>query len=88
MKTAIAARKATNDNLLSVMAVATLASLRRNKRDKVPRKYLVYVIDYDDNKMRCGVLNGSIPSAVADSGASSNVGTKDDPCPPHRHTIQ
>ena len=45
MKIAIEARKATNKNLLSVMAAATLASLRRNKRDKVPRKDLVYVID-------------------------------------------
>jgi hypothetical protein len=47
----------------------------------VPRKKLVYVIDYDNDKMRCGVLNGAMPSAVADSGASSNVGTIDDPCP-------
>ena len=81
MKIALEARKSTDDNLSSVMAAATLASLRRDKRDKVPRKDLVYVIDYDDDKMRCGVLNGSVPSAVADSGASSNVGTKDDPCP-------
>ncbi len=63
------------------MRIRTLASLRRNKRDKVPRKDLVYVIDYDDEKMRCGVLNGAIPSAVADSGASSNVGTIDNPFP-------
>jgi hypothetical protein len=36
MKVAIAARTATQDNLSSVMAAATLASLRRDKRDKVP----------------------------------------------------
>ncbi len=72
MKIAIKARNATSDNLSSVMAAATLASLRRNKRDKVPRKDLVYVINYDDDKMRCGVLNGSIPSAVADSGINGN----------------
>ena len=81
MKVAIEARSATKDNMSSVIAAATLASLRRTKRDKVPRKDQVYVIDYDDDEMRCGVLNGTIPSAVADSGASSNVGTKDDPCP-------
>ena len=52
MKIALEARKATNDNLSSVMAAATLASLRRDKRDKAPRKDLVYVIDYDDDKMR------------------------------------
>ena len=81
MKIALKARKATNDNLSSVMAAATLASLRRDKRDKVPRKDLAFVIDYDDDKMRCGVLNRAIPSAVADSGASSKVGTIDNPCP-------
>jgi len=69
MKAAIEARSATSDNISSVIAAATLASLRRTKRDKVPRKDQVYVIDYDDDEMRCGVLNGTIPSAVADSGA-------------------
>jgi hypothetical protein len=73
MKVAIKARNATKDNMSSVMAAATLASLRRTKRDKVPRKDLVYVIDYDDDEMRCGVLNGTIPSAGADSGAGSKI---------------
>jgi hypothetical protein len=30
------------------------------------------------NKLKQGVLDGSIPSAVADSGATSSVGTKRD----------
>ena len=30
------------------------------------------------NKLKQGVLDGSIPSAVADSGATSSVGTKSD----------
>jgi hypothetical protein len=30
------------------------------------------------NKIRQGVLDGSIPSAVADSGATTNIGTKKD----------
>ena len=54
MKIAIAARKTTNDNLSSVMAAATLASLRRDKRDKVPRKDLVYVST--TTMTRCGVV--------------------------------
>ena len=37
-------------------------------------------MDYDDNNIRCGVMNGTIPSTVVDSGWTSNVGTKDDPC--------
>ena len=40
----------------------------------------MYVIDYNDNEMRCGVLNGTIPSTVPDSGASSSVGTSKDSC--------
>ena len=31
-----------------------------------------------DNQLRRGVLNGSIPSAIADSGATSHVGTTKD----------
>jgi hypothetical protein len=34
---------------------------------------------HNDNKLRRGVLNGSIPSAVVDSGATSSVGTPTDP---------
>jgi hypothetical protein len=57
--------------------------------DKVPRKDLIYVIDYDDDKMRCGVLNGTVPSAVADSGASSNVGRRTTLVPvPANHPIK
>ena len=64
----------------TTIAAATLASLRRSKRDKVPRKDLVYVIDYNDDEMRCGVMNGTIPFAIPDSGTTSSIGTKDDPC--------
>jgi hypothetical protein len=30
--------------------------------------------------VRCGVMNGTIPFAVPDSGSTSSIGTKDDPC--------
>ena len=80
MKVALEARKGAESGLSAAIAVSTLASLRRAKRDKVPRKELVYVIDYNDNEMRCGVLNGTIPSTVPDSGASSSIGTANDAC--------
>ena len=80
MKAAIVSRQGKEDSIASVIAVATMASLRRAKRDKVPRKDLVYVIDHDDEQMRCGVWTGTIPSTVVDSGATSSVGTADDKC--------
>ena len=60
MKVALEARKGKESELSTTIAAATLASLRRSKRDKVPRKDLVYVIDYNDDEMRCGVMNGTI----------------------------
>ena len=80
MKLALEARNGTENALSTTIAAATLASLRRDKRDKVPRKDLVYVIDYNDDEMRCGVMNGTIPFTVPDSGTTSSIGTKDDPC--------
>ena len=80
MKMALEARKGEESGLSATIAISTVASLRRAKRDKVPRKDLVYVIDYNNDEMRCGVLNGTIPSTVSDSGASSSIGTSDDAC--------
>ena len=80
MKVALEARNGKESDLSTTIAAATLASLRRSKWDKVPRKDLVYVIDYNDDQMRCGVMNGTIPFAVPDSGTTSSIGTKDDPC--------
>ena len=80
MKAAIASRQGTEESTASVIAVATMASLQRAKRDKVPQKDLVYVIDHDDEQMRCGVWTGTIPSSVVDSGATSSVGTAEDKC--------
>ena len=38
----------------------------------------VQTYNHDDEALRLGVLDGSIPSAAADSGATSSVGTKSD----------
>ena len=54
-------------------------TLRRAKRDKAPIGERVYVLDFDDDKIRCGIMNGTIPSTVMDSGCTSNVGKENDP---------
>jgi hypothetical protein len=38
-----------------------------------------YVIGNDDDALRRGIIDGTIPSTVADSGCTSGVGTSDDP---------
>jgi hypothetical protein len=38
-----------------------------------------YIIGVDDKELRQGIMDGTIPSTIADSGATSGVGTKDDP---------
>jgi hypothetical protein len=77
MKAAIVSRQGQEDSIASVLAVATMASLRISKQDKMPQKDLVYVIDHDNKQMRCGVWTGAIPSTVVNSGATSSVGTAD-----------
>jgi hypothetical protein len=37
------------------------------------------IYPHDDPGLRKGTLNGTIPSAIVDSGASSHVGTTNDP---------
>jgi hypothetical protein len=49
-------------------------SLTAINDDNAQRTYL-----HDDKELQQGVLNGSIPSAVVDSGATSSVGTPTDP---------
>ena len=55
-------------------------TIRQAKRDKASIRERVYVLDYDDDNIRCGIMNGTIPSTVMDSGCTSNVGTENDPC--------
>ncbi len=40
-----------------------------------------YIIGIDDNILRSGMEDGSIPSTVADSACTLGVGTEADPCP-------
>ena len=51
-----------------------------------------YIIGVDDAELKEGIAKGVIPSTVADSAATSGVGTKDDPCrrtgePSHKQFI-
>ena len=40
-----------------------------------------YIIGIDDEELQQGILDGTIATTVADSGATSGVGTTADPCP-------
>jgi hypothetical protein len=40
-----------------------------------------YIIGVDDKKLQQGILDGTIATTVADSGATSGVGTRANPCP-------
>jgi hypothetical protein len=44
-----------------------------------PRAERRYRLGVDDEELRQGIMVGSIPSTIADSGATSGVGTKDNP---------
>ena len=50
-----------------------------NRRDSAPTPQRL-VIGEDDNLLRHGMENGTIPSTVVDSGCTAGVGTLDDPC--------
>jgi len=64
----------------NTMEMTIPPTLRRTKRDKASISKRVYVLDYDNDNVRCGIMNGTIPSTVMDSGCTSNVGTSKDPC--------
>jgi hypothetical protein len=55
-------------------------TLHQAKRDKATLSERVYVLDYNNDKIHCGIMNGTIPSTVMDSGCKSNLGTEDNPC--------
>jgi len=38
-----------------------------------------YILGVDDEELRRGIMDGTIPSTIVDSGATSGVGTEDDP---------
>ena len=45
----------------------------------IPQAERKYILGVNDEELRQGIIDGSIPSTIADSGATSGVGTKDDP---------
>ncbi len=45
----------------------------------IPQAKRKYILGVDDEELHRGIMEGSIPSTIADSGATSGVGTKDDP---------
>ncbi len=55
-------------------------TLRQAKRDKATLSERVYVLDYNNKRIHCGIMNGTIPSKVIDNGCTSNVGTEENPC--------
>ncbi len=55
-------------------------TLRQAKRDKATLSESVYVLDYDNIKIHCGIMNRTILSIVRDSGCTSNTGTEEDQC--------
>ena len=54
-------------------------SLANTVEDTLPQVKMQYIIGVDDEELRRGIMDGTIPSTIADSGATSGVGTKDDP---------
>jgi hypothetical protein len=67
-----------NRNALQVLAdtayVFTPAQLATIKSTKFTAHIKMY--NHDNDELRCGVLDDLIPSAAANSGATSSVGTK------------
>ena len=54
-------------------------SLSNTVEDTLPQVKRQYIIGVDDKELRQGIMDGTIPSTIAASGATSGVGTKDDP---------
>jgi len=54
-------------------------SLANTVEDTLPQGKRQYIIGVDYKELRRGIMDGAIPSTIADSGATSGVGTKDDP---------
>jgi hypothetical protein len=57
----------------SILSDNALPPCQVNEQDEDYNKMV-----YNTNKLKEGVLNGSIPSAFADSAATSNIRTKKD----------
>jgi len=53
--------------------------LANTVEDTIPQEKRQYIIVVDDEELRRGLMDGTIPSTIADSGTTSGVGTRDDP---------
>jgi hypothetical protein len=56
-----------------------LARLRLRHTTTIKGPTRQYIIGNDDNELRTGISNGTIATTIADSGATSSVGTIIDP---------
>jgi hypothetical protein len=56
------------------------AGVSKRAPKKPPHQQGEYIIGVDDEELKEGIANGSIPSTVANSAATSGVGTISDPC--------
>ena len=65
-------------NVIDMMESATNTSIHRDELWGATTKK-VYTIGSNDSKIKQGVLNGTIAYMVADSRATSNLGTVEDP---------
>jgi hypothetical protein len=66
-----------------------LARLRRRHPPTTPGPPRQYIIGKDDNELLTGIHNGTIATTLADSGATSSIGTTSNPstrtgCPSHK----
>jgi hypothetical protein len=48
-------------------------------KDNIPKEKRWLIIGVDDKEICHGIMEGTIPSTIADSGATSGIGIKDDP---------
>jgi hypothetical protein len=64
----------------SCPALQLQAGVSKRAQKKPPHQQQEYIIGVDDEELKEGIANGKIPSTVADSAATSGVGTISDPC--------
>jgi hypothetical protein len=66
-----------------IIPAITLNRIAARWRTKIKQRYTKqqYIISVDDGELQQGILDGTIATTVADSGATSGVGTMADPCP-------
>ena len=51
----------------------------QHRGGNIPQEKRRYIIGVDDEELCQGIMDGTIPSTIADSGATSGIRTEDDP---------